>query len=92
MDFIESIGDTITAKGREAVDKARELAEIAHLKGQITTCEEVIKKNYLEIGRLYCELYGEEPQEEFKKQCSTVKNAQNGIADIQRKIREVKGI
>ena len=50
MDIIEKIGDTITEKGKVAADKAKELAAIANLKSQISTCEEVMKKNYLEIG------------------------------------------
>ncbi len=54
MDIIEKIGDTITEKkGKVAADKAKELAAIANLKSQISTCEEVMKKNYLEIGKIY---------------------------------------
>ena len=49
MDIIEKIGDTITEKGKVAADKAKELAAIANLKSQISTCEEVMKKNYLEM-------------------------------------------
>ena len=45
MDWMEKLGDTISAKGREAADKAKEMAQIASLKSQISTCEEVIKKN-----------------------------------------------
>ena len=41
MDIIEKIGDTITEKGKVAADKAKELAAIANLKSQISTCEEV---------------------------------------------------
>ena len=52
MDIIEKIGDTITEKGKVAADKAKELAAIANLKSQISTCEEVMKKNYLEIGKI----------------------------------------
>lgn len=44
MDIIEKIGDTITEKGKVAADKAKELAAIANLKSQISTCEEVMKK------------------------------------------------
>ena len=40
MDIIEKIGDTITEKGKVAADKAKELAAIANLKSQISTCEE----------------------------------------------------
>lgn len=92
MDFLEKIGDTISAKGKEAADKAKDLAEIASLKSQISTCEEVIKKNYLEIGRLYYEQYADAPDALFEKQCRAVKNAKNGVESLQQKIKEIKGI
>lgn len=92
MDFIEKIGDTITSKGREAADKAKELAEIASLKSQIATCEEVIKKNYMEIGRIYYEQYGNMPEAVFDRQCHSIDNARTGIESLQAQIREIKGI
>ncbi len=92
MDILEKLGDTISCKGREAADKAKELAEIASLKGQIATCEEVIKKNYMEIGKLYYELYGDMPEEAFAKTCRSIKNAKGGVEELQGKIREIKGI
>ena len=39
MDFFEKLGDTISAKGKEVADKAKDQAEILSLKGQISTCE-----------------------------------------------------
>lgn len=92
MDFLEKLGDTITIKGKEAADKAKELAEIASLKSQIATCEEVMKKNYMEIGRKYVELYGDIPEEPFEKQCRAIRNAKNGVDALEEKIREIKGI
>lgn len=92
MDFINKVEETITTKGQRVVDKAKEMAEVASLKSQIGTCEEVIKKNYAEIGRLYCEKYGDNPEELFEKQCRAVKNAQNGVQDLEQKIRQIKGI
>lgn len=92
MDILEKIGDTISAKGREAADKAKELAEIANLKSQIATCEEVIRKNYLEIGKLYYELYGEMEEETFAKQCRAIRNARHGAEELQQKINDIKGL
>lgn len=92
MDIIEKIGETITDKGKEAVDKAKELAEIANLKSQIGTCEEIIKKNYMEIGRLYFEQYGDIPEEPFEKPCRSIKNAKSGVKELQDRIREIKGL
>lgn len=92
MDFFEKIGDTVSAKGKEAADKAKDFAEIVSLKSQISTCEEVMKKNYLEIGRLYYEQYADVPDAPFEKQCRAIKNAQNGVEELQQKIKEIKGI
>ena len=92
MDFINKVEETITAKGQRVVDKAKEMAEIASLKSQIGTCEEVIRKNYAEIGRLYCENYGDNPEALFAKQCHAVRNAQNGVQDLEQKIKDIKGI
>lgn len=92
MDFIEKIGDTIAAKGKEATEKAKELAEIASLKSQIGTCEDIIKKNYLEIGKIYFEQYGDMPEAPFEKQCRAIHNAKRGVEDLQEKINQRKGL
>lgn len=92
MDFINKVEKTVTAKGQMLMDKAKEAAEIASLKGQISTCEEIIKKNYAEIGRLYYENFGEEPQELFAKQCRAIQNAKKGAEELEQKIKDIKGI
>ena len=70
--------------------KAKELAAIANLKSQISTCEEVMKKNYLEIGKIYFEQYSDMPEPPFEKQCEAIKNSQRAIADLQEKIDQLK--
>lgn len=92
MDFINKVEKTVTAKGQVLADKAKEVAEIASLKGQIGTCEEIIKKNYAEIGRLYYETFGEEPQELFLKQCRAIQNAKRGVQELEQKIKDIKGV
>ena len=92
MDFFNKVEETITAKGQAVVDKAKEMAEVASLKSQIATCEDVIKKNYAQIGKLYFEKYGEEPEEAFAKQCRTIENARTGIKELEEKIKEIKGV
>ncbi|MCM1567817.1 MAG: hypothetical protein NC081_00030 [Roseburia sp.] len=92
MDLFEKVGATITTKGQEAVDKVKEMAEIANLKSQIATCEEIVKKNYQEIGKLYYEQYAEQEDAPYEKQCSAIRNARRGIRELEQKIQEVKGI
>lgn len=90
--FVSKIGETISTKGKEVGDKAKDLAEIASLKSQINTCEDVIKKNYMEIGRLYYELHKDAWEETYDEECRAIANAQNGIAELEAKVREIKGI
>lgn len=92
MDFFSKVEETITTKGQAAVDKAKELAEIASLRSQISTCEDMLKRNYMEIGRIYYENFGDMPEELFEKQCRNIKNAQRGIEELEKQIREIKGI
>lgn len=91
-DFVNKIGETISAKGREVSDKAKDIAEVVRLKGQIKTCEDIVKKNYMEIGRRYYELHASNPEEHYAEQCVAINNAQDNIAECERKIKEVKGI
>lgn len=92
MDYLNKIGDTISTKGKVVANKAKDMAEIVSLKSQISTCEEVIKNNYMEIGRLFMEQYKDAEDAPFEKQRRAIINAQAGIADLQRQIREIKGL
>lgn len=92
MDFFEKVGETITIKGKEAADKAKEMAEIVSLKNQIKVCEDVIKKNYMEIGKKYYENNAENQDSEYEQQCTAIRNAQKGIQELETKISEIKGI
>lgn len=92
MDFLNKVTETLSNTGREAADKAKELAEIASLKGQISTCEEVIKKNYLEIGRLFMEDYKDVEDAPYEKQRMAILNARKGISELQKQIRDIKGL
>ena len=92
MDFFSKVEETITAKGQVAVDKVKEFAEVASLRGQISTCEDMMKRNYMEIGRIYYENFGDMPEALFEKQCRNIKNAQRSVEEYEKQIREIKGI
>lgn len=92
MDFFDKIGEMLTTKGKEVTDKAKDMAEVANLKGQIHTCEDVIRKRYIEIGKIYYDKHGSMPEEEYEDACRDIENAQNTVADLEARIREIKGI
>lgn len=92
MELFDRIGETISTKGKEVTDKAKDLAEVANLKSQKHTYEELIRKRYIEIGKIYYEKHGSMPEEEYEDACRDIENAQNSVIDIETRIREIKGI
>ena len=92
MDFFEKIGETLTSAGKEAVDKTKALAEIANLKAQIHTCDEAIKKSYMEIGRIYYDNFGDNPEELFVKQCKAIKNSEESKETLEEKLKEARSV
>lgn len=90
MDFLEKLGTTITEKGKEVGEKAKDFTEITKLKSQIRTSEEVIKKLYLEIGQQYCEEHANDANDPYKDKLDTIANAKRAIADLEMSIKEIK--
>lgn len=90
MDFFGKVGETLTSVGKEATNKAKEVAGIANLKSQIYACDEVMKKNYIEIGKLYYEKYRENPEEMFAKACREIENAAKEKSELEEKVNEIK--
>lgn len=92
MDIIEKIGDTLTAKSKVVSDKAKDAAEIVRLKDQIRVCENVIRKNYLEIGKQFMAEYGDSEDAPFEKERTAIRNAQKGVEELQAQINVIKGL
>lgn len=93
MDFFEQLGETITTKGQAAVEKVKMLKEIAELKSRISVCEDVIRKNYLEIGQKVYEQRKEAmilDEETFEKQFRSIENAKKAREELKEKMEEVK--
>ncbi len=92
MDFFQKLESTVTETAQQVSGKAKELAAVANLKSQINTNEEVIKKNYMEIGRIYYEAYGDCAEEMFEKQCKAIAYAKENIKNMESQISDIKGV
>lgn len=91
MAFWEDFGETISIKGKEMADKAKNLTDIASLKGQIVSYENTISKYYREIGHDYYEAHKKDITKEFPEQMNAILHAEKAIKDLERRISELKG-
>lgn len=91
MAFWENLSGTITAKSKEVADKAKNFTDIASLKGQIVAQENVILRQYKEIGREYYAAHKDDAVAEFPEQMEAVKKAEDLIEEMKKKIAELSG-
>lgn len=92
MEFFDKLGDKVITKGKEVTEKAKDIADIASLKKKIADCEDSIRKNYIELGRLYYEKHGQTPESEYDSFCWAIADAKESIEELEEEIRRVKGI
>ena len=86
--------EAIKAKAKEltntGVAKAKELSEIGRLKVQNVSEQDEIRRAYVEIGKLYCERYGDAPEEGFAELCKKVEDSKAKIAYNNERISDLK--
>ncbi|MEN2775465.1 zinc ribbon domain-containing protein [Acetivibrio clariflavus] len=87
MSFFEKL----TSAGKDMAKKTKELADITKLNMQISSEEDKIKNKYLEIGKLYYELFSSNPDEKFAEFCAAITESKNKIALLKDQILEIKG-
>lgn len=91
MDFLNKVSSTITSKGKDVTKKAKEIAEIAKLTGQIVEKEESIKGAYIELGKYVYESQKEDAPEEVAEQFAAIDATVEEIEHLKREIRKLKG-
>lgn len=92
MAFFENLSEALTSKGKEAKEAAKKVAEITNLKSQISGIDTEIKKNYRKIGEAYYEAYKDaEVTCEFEESVQAIRDAKKAIAELEKKVRELKG-
>ena len=97
MGFFDSLKDNATELKDNATDLAqtgaaesKRLAEIAKLKSANLGEENTIKKAYAEIGKLYYEMMGAAPGEDFAAACEKITAAKAAIEANNDRIAELK--
>lgn len=91
MDFFNKVGSTISSKSKDVTKKAKEIAEIAKLTGQIAEKEEAIKGAYIELGKYVYESQKEDAPEEVAEKFAVIDAAVEEIEGLKREVRKLKG-
>ncbi len=101
MADINNIKDTVlntlgTVAGKvgdltdKAMDKAKEMARITKLNMELNSEKSTMEKTYTEIGKLYYETNGTNPDSFFVQLCDEITLGKEKIAELQEEIASIK--
>ena len=92
MGFFENIGRSVQATGRTTLQKSRELADITRLNSQRAENDKRINQLYLEIGRLYVELHGADPEPQMARQVQGITEMLSQNEMLNEQLQTLKGM
>ena len=92
MAFFDEIGKRITQTSQNAAQKTKNMTETVRLRGIISDEEKRIISYFQEIGRMYCEIYSENPDENFAQLVNGVAASKAKIFELTEQIKILKGV
>lgn len=92
MAFFDNLGKKISQAGQTAVQKTKEMADIAKLNSSISDEEKKINDSYREIGKLYVSLHDADHEVDFAELIANIHDAEGKIAEYQQQIKDIKGV
>lgn len=92
MAFFSEVGKKISTTSQNAVNKAKEVAEVAKINSMISDEENKINSNYYQIGKLYFALHKNDCEESFATMINDIISAEKKIVEYKEQIQTIKGI
>lgn len=92
MRLFEDLSKTISEKGKEAVNKAKDLTDVIKLKTQLAGEKSKLNETFQMIGRQYYETYkGKEADEAFQSAFLSVEASKKRISALEAEICNMEG-
>lgn len=92
MVFWDNLSQKASKTTVKAMQKAKEISDIAKLNSMISDEETIINNNYYQIGKLYTVKHINDYEEDFSAMISTIKDSNNKIRIYRQQIQDIKGV
>lgn len=92
MAFFDDLSKKLSQVGQSAVQKTKEVADIAKYTASIAEEERNITKLYAQIGQAYVQLHAEDAPEDMKELIQQIWAAQEKIQENRAQLRQLKGV
>lgn len=92
MAFFDDLGKKLSQAGQTAVQKTKEMTDIARINGLISDEEKKVNNNYYQIGKLYVAMHQSDFESDFGGMISTIRESEAKIRDYKQQIQDIKGV
>lgn len=92
MAFFDDLGKKISQAGQSAVQKTKEITEVAKLNGAISDEEKKINYNYYQIGKLYYAMHASDFETDFSGMIEAIKESEQKVVEYRQQIQDIKGV
>lgn len=92
MVFFNDLGKRLSQAGQTAVQKTKDMTDIARINGLISDEEKAINNNYYEIGKLYVEMHQNDFENDFAGIIATIRESEAKIKNYHQQIQSIKGV
>lgn len=92
MGFFDNLGKTLSDASQTALQKGKDIADVAKYNASIGEEEKKISHIYEEIGKQYVEAHREAPEEQFREYISLIDESKAKIEDYKQKLQELRGV
>ena len=92
MAFFDEIGKKISQTGQVAVQKTKQMADVAKLNSDISDEEKKLTNIYFQIGQLYVSLHNNDPESDFEVLIDQLNETQTKIENLRQQIQDIKGV
>ncbi|MGN0680959.1 MAG: zinc ribbon domain-containing protein [Candidatus Fimisoma sp.] len=92
MAFWDNLGQKASDTTAKAMQKAKEMADIAKLNSMISEEETKINNSYYQVGKLYVTMHLHDHEEEFAGMISSLAKAEEKIKNYRQQIQDIKGV
>lgn len=90
--FFDDLGKKLSQAGQSAVQKTKDMTDIARMNAAITEEEKKIDAHYYQIGKLYAVLHAKDPESEFAGAVKAILDSARKIAEYRKEIQDIRGI
>ncbi len=92
MAFWDNLSQKASETTAKAMQKAKEMSDIAKFNSMISEEETKINNTYYQVGKLYVTMHSHNHEEEFAGMIATIEESEEKIRNYRQQIQDIKGV